>query len=74
MTTVDRFRKMVVLTPLKSSDAATVASAFFRDVVAHHGLPLTITSDRDPRFTAKFWNELMAAHGMSLHHSTALHP
>ena len=74
MTTVDRFSKMVALTPLRSTDVATVAKAFFADVVCHHGLPLTITSDRDARFTSKFWSELMAAHGTALHHSTAFHP
>ena len=74
MTTVDRFSKMVELSPLKASDAVTVAAVFFKDVVAKHGLPLTITSDRDPRFTGQFWSELMNAYGTALQHSTAFHP
>ena len=59
MTVVDRFSKMASFVPLRATDAKSVADAFFRQVVAQHGLPLTITSDRDPRFTGKFWREVM---------------
>ena len=55
MTVVDCFSKMVVLVPLQSMDVDAVADAFFRHVVSQHGLPLTITTDRDQRFMAKFW-------------------
>ena len=41
---------MVVLVPLHKTDAQTVASRFLAEVVSHHGLPVTIISDRDPRF------------------------
>ena len=55
MTVMDRFSKMFVLVPLQSVDVDTVADAFFRHVISQHGLPLTITTDRDQRFMAKFW-------------------
>ena len=37
-----------------------------------HGVPVSIVSDRDPRFTSRFWPSLQTALG--LHFSTAFHP
>ena len=31
-----------------------------------HGVPLSIVSDRDPRFTSRFWNSLQEALGSKL--------
>ena len=39
-----------------------------------HGVPVSIVSDRDPRFTSRFWPSLQAALGTRLHFSTAFHP
>lgn len=59
---VCRFSKMVHLALLKNDTTApTVADAFFTQVVRLHGLPLSIVSDRDPRFTSRFWSELLKA-------------
>ncbi|KAK3006876.1 hypothetical protein RJ639_015460 [Escallonia herrerae] len=38
------------------------------------GLPKIIVSDRDPRFTGKFWTELFKLLGLELHFSTSFHP
>ena len=35
---------------------------------------MTIVSDRDPRFTSRFWPKLQKALGTTLHFSTAFHP
>ncbi|KAG2960925.1 hypothetical protein PC119_g26258 [Phytophthora cactorum] len=40
----------------------------------HHGMPLDIVSDRDPRFTARFWQEEFTLLGTQLSMSTADHP
>ena len=37
-------------------------------------MPVSIVSDRDPRFTSRFWPKLHKALGTSLHFSTAFHP
>ena len=71
---MDQFSKMVVLVPLCETDARTVASHFLTEVRSHHELPETIISDRDPRFQASFWKELMANLNTSLLFSTASHP
>ena len=39
-----------------------------------HGVPVSIVSYRDPRFTSRFWPSLHAALGTRLHFSTAFHP
>ena len=74
MTCVDRFSKMVILVPLRETDARHVADRFLAEVVSHHGLPHTIISDRDPCFTGHFWEELMKLLNTTLTFSTASHP
>ena len=75
MVVVDRFSKMAHSVPYsKTTDASHVASLFFRDIVRLHGLPLTIVSDRDVRFTSYFWKTLWLLLGTRLKFSTAYHP
>ena len=74
MTVVDRFSKAVILVALSSTTAPDVARAFFNAVIFKHGMPLTITSDRDARFTGNFWTNIMKELRTSLQFSTAYHP
>ena len=39
-----------------------------------HGVPMSIVSDRDPRFTAHFWKTFQKAMGTQLTMNTAFHP
>ena len=50
------------------------AQIFVDNVFRQHGLPEVIISDRDPRFTGKFWCALFDLLGMDLRFSTAFHP
>ena len=43
-------------------------------VVARHGMPCRIVSDRDGRFLSKFWRALMGALSCDLAMSSAYHP
>jgi len=45
-----------------------------RDIVKLHGVPSSILSDRDPRFTSRFWKSLQEALGSKLRLSLAYHP
>ncbi|RVW79075.1 Transposon Tf2-12 polyprotein [Vitis vinifera] len=47
---------------------------FLKHVVKYWGLPKFIISDRNPRFTGKFWMELFKLMGSKLHFSTSFHP
>jgi len=54
--------------------APQTADIFFRDVVRHNGVPKSIVSDRDARFTSSFWRSLWKLLGTELRMSTAYHP
>jgi hypothetical protein len=72
---VDKLSKMAHFLPCRTTiTAPQVAGLFMREVVRHHGMPSSIVSDRDPRFTSHFWNELWTLLGTSLNMSTARHP
>ncbi|KAL6186693.1 hypothetical protein ACLB2K_042812 [Fragaria x ananassa] len=47
---------------------------FLRNVVKLWGVPKNIVSDRDPRFTGRFWTELFKILGSDLNFSTSFHP
>jgi len=47
---------------------------YIREIVRLHGVPTSIVSDRDLRFTSKFWGSLHQALGTKLHLSSAYHP
>ena len=47
---------------------------YIREIVRIHGVPVSIVSDRDPRFTEHFWKSFLKAMGTRLTMSTAFHP
>ncbi|GKC67531.1 putative reverse transcriptase domain-containing protein [Tanacetum coccineum] len=51
-----------------------LARLYIKEVVARHGIPVSIICDRDPRFASRFWRSLQKALGTSLDMSTAYHP
>ena len=75
LTVVDRMSKMTHFIPtVKTCSAEVVAQLLIDNVVTKHGLPQSIVSDRDPRFTAKFSQELWKLTGTKLCTSTSYHP
>ena len=75
MVVVDRFSKYAHCMALSHPySAPMVAKVFMENVYKLHGLPASITSDRDPVFLSRFWKELFSIQGVNLHYSTAYHP
>ena len=72
---VDRMTKYCIFVPCKKTvNAQQYAAMFFENVFSKFGMPETIISDRDPRFTGHFWTELFRILGTRLSFSTAYHP
>ncbi|KAE8681498.1 Detected protein of unknown function [Hibiscus syriacus] len=75
MVVVDRFSKYGTFIPCpKDCIAEEAARAFFKNFVKHWGLPRSIISDRDPRFTGRLWMKLFKLLGTELNFSTSFHP
>ncbi|KAJ9551973.1 hypothetical protein OSB04_016018 [Centaurea solstitialis] len=55
-------------------DAIWLAEIYVKEVVSRHGVPVSIISDRDVRFTSRFWERFHSELGTKLHFSTAYHP
>ncbi|GKF78334.1 putative reverse transcriptase domain-containing protein, partial [Tanacetum coccineum] len=47
---------------------------YLKEIVCRHGVPVSIISYRDPRFTSRFWRSLQRSLGTNLDMSTAYHP
>jgi len=45
-----------------------------QEIVRLHGVPLSIVSDRDSKFSSKFWDGFQSALGTRVNLSTAFHP
>lgn len=72
---VDKLTKMVHYIPTTTNvTAPKLAKIVLKEVCRLHGIPESILSDRDPRFTANFWKSLWNQLGTKLVMSTAYHP
>ena len=72
---VDKLTKMVhYVATTTNVSAPQLSQLFLREVCRLHGVPESILSDRDPRFTAHFWRALWDQLGTKLTMSTAYHP
>nr|GEZ94531.1 reverse transcriptase domain-containing protein [Tanacetum cinerariifolium] len=47
---------------------------YLKEVVCRHGVPISIISDRDSKFTSRFWQSLQEALGTGLDMSTVYRP
>ncbi|GJV09465.1 putative reverse transcriptase domain-containing protein [Tanacetum coccineum] len=72
---VDRLTKSAIFVPMRETDPLEkLAKLYLKEVVARHGIPVSIIYDRDPRFASRFWRTLQKALGTSLDMSMAYHP
>ena len=72
---VDRLTKSAHFVSFKITDyMQKMAELYLQEIVRLHGVPVSIVSDRNPRFTSKFWKRLKEEMGTKLNFSTAYHP
>ena len=72
---VDRLTKSAHFLLVNVEDSLEkLAQLYVNEIVRLHGVPVSIVSDRDPRFTSWFWLSLQTALGTRLHFSTTFHP
>ncbi|KAA3462060.1 DNA/RNA polymerases superfamily protein [Gossypium australe] len=71
---VDRLTKSAHFIPVKTDySLEKLAELNVSEIVKLHGVPLSIISDRDLRFTSIFWGKLHKALGSKLNFSIAFH-
>nr|GEU76365.1 putative reverse transcriptase domain-containing protein [Tanacetum cinerariifolium] len=72
---VDRLKKSAHFLPMRENDPMEkLMKLYMKEIVTRHGVPVSIISDRDGRFTSLFWQALHKALGTRLDMSTAYHP
>ncbi|XP_071695126.1 uncharacterized protein [Rutidosis leptorrhynchoides] len=72
---IDRLTKSAHFLPIRMDYSVSKLSELFQqEIVRLHGVPSSIISDHDPRFTSRFWKGLHKAWGTQLKLSTAFHP
>ncbi|PNX73284.1 retrotransposon-related protein, partial [Trifolium pratense] len=72
---VDRLTKSAHFIAFKTGTLIPkLAEIYVDQIVRLHGIPSSIVSDRDPRFTSRFWESLQEAVGTKLRMSSAYHP
>lgn len=75
MVLVDRLTKRAHFVPVRLNASAPDIAVLFRDWYQRlHGLPSSIVSDRDSKFTSRFWQALMALQHTELRMSSAFKP
>ncbi|KAG7599514.1 Retrotransposon gag domain [Arabidopsis suecica] len=72
---VDRLTKSAHFIAISETDGAEdIAARYIEEIVRLHGVPVSIVSDRDTRFTSHFWKAFQKALGTRVNLSTAYHP
>jgi len=72
---VGRLTKLTHFVPIKTGmSVARLVEIYIEQIVILHGIPSSIVSDRDPKFTSTSWESLQAALRTKLRLSSAYHP
>ncbi|PWA90032.1 reverse transcriptase domain-containing protein [Artemisia annua] len=72
---VDRLTKSAHFIPIRETDdMETLARLYLKEIFSRHGVPISIISDCDSRFTSRFWQSMQKALGTQIDMSTAYHP
>ncbi|GKA38097.1 putative reverse transcriptase domain-containing protein [Tanacetum coccineum] len=59
---------------IESMSLEALVELYLHEVVARHGVPVSIVSDKDNRFTSRFWKRFQEDLGTRVHFSITYHP
>ena len=71
---VDRLTKYAHFLPVRLDSMDRLIELYVSEIIQLHGIPVSIVSDCDPRYTSRFWIELQSALGTRFNFSTAFYP
>ncbi|GJY90882.1 putative reverse transcriptase domain-containing protein [Tanacetum coccineum] len=72
---VDRLTKSAHFLPMREDyKMDRLARLYLNEIIAKHGVPISIISNHDSRFTSRFWQSMQEALGTRLDMSTTYHP
>ena len=72
---MDRLTKSAHFLPINIRfSLEKLAHLYIKEIIKLHGVPSSIISDRDPRFTSRFWDNLQKSLGTKVRLSSAYHP
>jgi hypothetical protein len=72
---VDRLTKSAHFIPISINySVAQLVKIYIHNIVKLHGVPSSIVSNSDPRFTSRFWKSLQEVWASQLRLSSAYHP
>jgi transposase InsO family protein len=75
MVLVDKLKKDAHFVPVKKTHiVANIAEIYMKEIVRLHGIPRTIISDRDTKFTSNLWRGLFKGFGTNMNFITTYHP
>jgi hypothetical protein len=75
MVMVDNLTKDAHFIPVNiTRKEANIVDVYMREISRLHGIPKTIVSDKDPKFTLNFWKGLFKGFGTKLNFSKTYHP
>ncbi|GJR22812.1 putative reverse transcriptase domain-containing protein [Tanacetum coccineum] len=71
---IDRLTKFAHFLPMKETNSMErLTRLYLKEIVSRHGVSVSIISNRDSRFTSRFWQSLPKDLGTRLDKSTAYH-
>ena len=72
---VDRLTKSAHFSAMRLTNSVlTLSKLYVKEIVRLHGIPLSIVSNQDPRFTSHFLQSLQKDLGIEIKLSTEFHP
>ena len=72
---VNRLTKLAHFLPVRTEYSLDkIVELYIKEIFWLHGIPISIISDRDSRFTSRFWENLRESLGTRLNFRTMFHP